>query len=66
MVGEYKVERIIIFGAGKITEKIINDEYPDVRTCRVEDLQSLEETIEEIKNPGKKKEELPENTQHSS
>ena len=66
IIGEYKVERTIIFGPGKITEKIINDEYPDVRTCRVENLQSLEETIEEIKNPGKKIEEPPENTQHSS
>jgi len=66
MVGEYKVERIIVFGAGKITEKIINDEFPGVRTCRVEDLQSLEETIEEIKNPGKKIEEPPENPEHSS
>jgi [acyl-carrier-protein] S-malonyltransferase len=54
IIGEYKVERIIVFGAGKITQKIINDEYPDVRTCRVEDLQTLEETIEEIKHPGKR------------
>ena len=28
--------------------------------CRVEDLQTLEETIEEIKYPGRKTEELPE------
>jgi malonyl CoA-acyl carrier protein transacylase len=66
IIGEYKVERIIIFGPGKITQKIINDEYPDVRTCRVEDLQSLEETIEEIKYPGKKIEESPENKQPSN
>ncbi len=54
IVKEYKVKRIIIFGPGKITQKIIEDEYPDVTTCRVEDLQTLEETIEEIKHPGKK------------
>ena len=62
---EYKVKRIIIFGPGKITQKIINDEYPDVRVCRVEDLQTLEETIEEIKYPGKKREEPPENEKPS-
>ena len=66
IIGEYKVERIIIFGPGKIAQKIINDEYPDVRTCRVEDLQSLEETVEEIKYPGKKIEESPENKQPSN
>jgi [acyl-carrier-protein] S-malonyltransferase len=65
IIREYKAKRIIIFGPGKITQKIINDEYPDVRTCRVEDLQSLEETIEEIKHPGKKSEEPPENRQPS-
>jgi len=54
VMNEYKVKRIIIFGPGKITQKIIDDEYPDVTTCRVEDLQTLEETIEEIKHPGKK------------
>jgi [acyl-carrier-protein] S-malonyltransferase len=54
IVKEYKVKRIIIFGPGKITQKIIDDEYPDVTTCRVEDLQTLEETLEEIKHPGKK------------
>jgi [acyl-carrier-protein] S-malonyltransferase len=54
IVREYSVKRIIIFGPGKITQKIIEDEYPDVTTCRVEDLQTLEETIEEIKYPGKK------------
>jgi [acyl-carrier-protein] S-malonyltransferase len=54
IVREYNVKRIIIFGPGKITQKIIEDEYPDVTTCRVEDLQTLEETIEEIKYPGKK------------
>jgi len=66
IIREYKAERIIIFGPGKITQKIINDEYPDVRTCRVEDLQSLEETIEEIKRPGKKLEKPPENRQPSN
>jgi len=54
IVKEYNVKRVIIFGPGKITQKIIEDEYPDVTTCRVEDLQTLEETIEEIKYPGKK------------
>ena len=54
IIREYNVKRIIIFGPGKITQKIIDDEYPDVRTCRVEDLGTLEETIEEIKYPGKK------------
>lgn len=54
IIGEYKVKRIIIFGPGKITQKIINDEYPDVRTCRVEDLGTLDETIEEIRYPGRK------------
>jgi [acyl-carrier-protein] S-malonyltransferase len=54
IIGEYKVKRIIIFGPGKITQKIINDEYPDVRTCQVEDLGTLDETIEEIKYPGRK------------
>ena len=60
IVKEYNIKRIIIFGPGKITQKIINDEYPDVMVCRVEDLQTLEETIEEIKYPGRKTEELPE------
>ncbi len=59
IVHEYNVKRIIIFGPGKITEKIIDDEYPDVTTCRVEDLQTLEETIEEIKHPGTKMKEKP-------
>jgi [acyl-carrier-protein] S-malonyltransferase len=54
VIREYNVKRIIIFGPGKITQKMIDDEYPDVRTCRVEDLGTLEETIEEIKYPGKK------------
>ena len=54
IIEEYKVKRIIIFGPGKIAQKIIDEEYPDVRTCRVEDLQTLEETIEEIKHPGRK------------
>lgn len=60
MVEEYKIGRIFIFGPGKITQRIINDEYPDVQVCRVEDIASLEETIEEIKHPGRKKEKLDE------
>ena len=66
IIEEYKVKRIIIFGPGKITQKIINDEYPDIRTYRVEDLQTLEETIEEIKYPGKKIEKSPQNKQPSN
>jgi len=62
---EFKIKRIIIFGPGKITQKIINDEYPEVKVCRVEDLQSLEETIEEIKHPGKKTEKTPESEEPS-
>ena len=54
IVEEYEIKRIIIFGPGKITEKIINDEYPDVKTCRVEELETLEATIEEIRYPGKR------------
>jgi len=54
IVEEYNIKRIILFGPGKITQKIINEEYPEVKVCRVEDLQTLEETIEEIKYPGKK------------
>jgi [acyl-carrier-protein] S-malonyltransferase len=54
MVEEYRIARIFIFGAGKITQRIINEEYPDVEVCRVEDIQTLEETIEEIKHPGRK------------
>jgi [acyl-carrier-protein] S-malonyltransferase len=65
VVEEFKTKRIIIFGPGKITQKIINDEYPDVKVCRVEDLQTLEETIEEIKNPGKKTEKIPEGEEPS-
>jgi [acyl-carrier-protein] S-malonyltransferase len=57
IVEEYKIKRIILFGPGKITQKIITDEYPEVKVCRVEDLQTLEETIEEIKHPGKKNDE---------
>lgn len=60
IVEEFRVGRIIVFGPGKITEKIINDEYPDVKVCRVEDLESLEETIEEIRHPGKTVERKPE------
>jgi [acyl-carrier-protein] S-malonyltransferase len=59
MVEEYRIARIFIFGPGKITQRIINEEYPDVEVCRVEDIQSLEETIEEIKHPGRKKEKSP-------
>ncbi len=62
---EFRIKRIIIFGPGKITQKIINDEYSDVKVCRVEDLQSLEETIEEIKHPGKKIEKTPESEEPS-
>jgi [acyl-carrier-protein] S-malonyltransferase len=62
---EFKIKRIIIFGPGKITQKIINDEYPEVTVCRVEDLQSLEETIEEIKHPGKRIEKTPESEEPS-
>ncbi|MBA7673241.1 Malonyl CoA-acyl carrier protein transacylase [subsurface metagenome] len=65
VVEEFKTKRIIIFGPGKITQKIINDEYPDVKVCRVEDLQTLEETIEEIKHPGKKIEKIPEGKEPS-
>ncbi len=60
IVEECRVGRIIIFGPGKITQKIINDEYPDVKVCRVEDLTTLEETIEEIRDPGKIGENKPE------
>ena len=60
IVEEYLVKRIIIFGPGKITQKIINDEYPEVKVCRVEDLQTLEETIEELCHPGREIEEKPE------
>ena len=66
IIEKYKVKRIIVFGPGKITQKIINDEYPDIRTYRVEDLQTLEETIEEIKYPGKKIEKSPQNKQPSN
>jgi [acyl-carrier-protein] S-malonyltransferase len=60
MCEEYKIKRIFIFGSGKITQKIINDEYPDVRVCRVENIETLEESIEEIKHPGKRREHLSE------
>lgn len=63
IVKEYKIKRLILFGPGKITQKIVNDEYPDIKVCRVEDLQTLEETIDEIKYPGKQSEEPPEDTQ---
>jgi [acyl-carrier-protein] S-malonyltransferase len=59
IVEECEIKRIIIFGPGKITEKIISDEFPEVRICRVEDLQTLNETIEEIKHPGKSLEKPP-------
>ena len=65
VVEEFKTKRIIIFGPGKITQKIIDDEYPDVKVCRVEDLQTLEETIEEIKHPGKKPKKIPEGEEPS-
>ncbi|MBE9574779.1 MAG: ACP S-malonyltransferase [Proteobacteria bacterium] len=65
VVEEFRTKRIIIFGPGKITQKIIDDEYPDVKVCRVEDLQTLEETIEEIKHPGKKIEKIPEGEEPS-
>ncbi|HUT70649.1 MAG TPA: ACP S-malonyltransferase [Desulfatiglandales bacterium] len=60
IVEEFQVKRIIIFGPGKITQKIINDEYPEVKVCRVEDLQTLEETLEEIKHPERNIEKEPE------
>ncbi|MBE9593745.1 MAG: hypothetical protein IMF19_09720, partial [Proteobacteria bacterium] len=62
IVKEYKIKRLILFGPGKITQKIVNDEYPDIKVCRVEDLQTLEETIDEIKYPGKQSEEPPKDT----
>jgi [acyl-carrier-protein] S-malonyltransferase len=66
IVKEYKIKRIIIFGPGKITQKIINDEHPSVKVCRVEELQTLEETIEEIKYPGRNMEKLSEDKQPSN
>jgi len=57
MVEDYKINRILIFGPGKITQKIINQEYPEVEVYRVEDIHTLEEAIEEIRNPGRKKRE---------
>jgi [acyl-carrier-protein] S-malonyltransferase len=54
MVEEYNIARIFIFGPGKITQRIINEEYPDVKVARVEDIQTLEEAIEEIRYPGRK------------
>ena len=60
MCEEYKIKRIFIFGSGKITQKIINDEYPDVRVCRVENIETLEESIQEIKHPEKKGQQLSE------
>jgi len=62
IVEDCEISRIIIFGPGKITQKIINDEYPDVKVCRVEDIDTLEETMYEIKYPGRKKEEPSEDT----
>ena len=52
IVEEYNAEKIIIFGPGKKTQKIVSDEYPEVKVCLVEDLQTLKETIFEIKHPG--------------
>ena len=66
IVEDYATSRIIIFGPGKITQKIINDEYPDVTVCRVEDIRTLEETMYEIKYPGKKREENPSETAPSA
>jgi len=63
IVEEYNTKRLIVFGPGKITEKMIIDEYPDINVFRVEDLQTLEETIYEIKYPGKKREKTPENSE---
>ena len=63
IVEEYNIKRLIIFGPGKITEKMVIDEYPDIKVFRVEDLQTLEETIYEIKYPGKKREKSPENNE---
>jgi [acyl-carrier-protein] S-malonyltransferase len=60
MVEEYRIARIFIFGPGNITQKLINQEYPDVEVCRVEDLQTLEDTIEEIRHPGRKTQKSPE------
>ena len=57
IVEEYNAKRIIIFGPGKKTQKIISDEYPEVKVCIVEDLQTLKETIYEIKHPGETMEE---------
>jgi [acyl-carrier-protein] S-malonyltransferase len=59
MLEEYKITRIFIFGPGKITHKIINEEYPGVKVVRVEDIQTLEEAIEEIRYPGRKMENSP-------
>jgi [acyl-carrier-protein] S-malonyltransferase len=58
IVEEYNAEKIIIFGPGKKTQKIISDEYPEVKVCLVEDLQTLKETIFEIKHPGEEMVEL--------
>jgi [acyl-carrier-protein] S-malonyltransferase len=55
IVEEYRIARIFIFGPGKITQKIINEEYPDVKVVRVEDIPTLEEAIEDIRNPDSKK-----------
>jgi [acyl-carrier-protein] S-malonyltransferase len=54
MVEEYNIARIFIFGPGKIAQRIINEEYPEVKVARVEDIQTLEEAIEEIRYPGRK------------
>ena len=52
IIKQYKVKRIIVFGPGKITQKIIADENPEIMVCRVEDMDTLGETIEEIRYPG--------------
>ncbi|MBN1227029.1 MAG: ACP S-malonyltransferase [Deltaproteobacteria bacterium] len=58
IVEEYNAERIIIFGPGKKTQKIISEEYPEVKVCLVEDLQTVKETLFEIKHPGESMVEL--------
>jgi malonyl CoA-acyl carrier protein transacylase len=63
IVEEYNAKRLIIFGPGKKTQKIISDEYPEVKVCIVEDLQTLKETIYEVKHPGEKMEEPSEDSQ---
>ncbi len=56
LIEQYKIKRIFIFGPGKITQKIISNEYPDITVLRVEDLATLEDVVQEIKQPGSRKE----------